>query len=256
MRAEEKSALVASIFSDEITFEKLVLDIQNEADRKEVMGLLSDEIVSVKLRDRLHFSYLKSYDDLHTEDIVKIILQRLTSETALYLEEKLQYTHVMTMETIKKTPNLLFLKRMSLFYFKRFGHLVFEKIADTLFEKIASLPTEQNPPQLLLDVITGTSKHPPLIKGNVVAFKHVWEHARKAYLARKKEMGKVQIALTSILNLKEESEGLTDDQQRQLGERYAMNQKELETIRKKPLELFDGSLRRMKSEIVHTLQER
>jgi hypothetical protein len=254
MTPEEKRILVDSIFSDELKFEKRVLDIQNEAERKEVMTILANEIVNTLLRDALHFSYLKSYDDLLTDDIVKIILKRLSSEAACYLEEKLRYTKAMTADAIHQRSHLLFLKRLSLFYYKRFGHLVFAKVADTYFEKVASLPSPENPPNLLLDALQGTEKHPSLVKGSAISFKMLWDHARKANLARKKEIAKIQISLSSILNIKSGNPDLGEEELRKLEERYRWNQQNLEAARSKSLDQFDAGIKRMKTAAVQVLQ--
>jgi hypothetical protein len=254
MTPDEKRILVDSIFSDELQFEKRVLDIQNEAERKEVMTILANEIVDKRLRDVLHFSYLKAYDDLHTDGIAKVILQRLSSEAAGYLEEKLRYTKTMTAETIHKRPHLLFLKRLSLFYYKRFGHLVFARIADTYFERVAALPSPEHPPKLLLDALEGTTRHPSLVKGSGISFKMVWEHARRANLARKKEIGKIQISLSSMLNIKQNNPELGEEEVRKLEERYRWNQKNLEAVRSKSLDEFDAGIKRMKAAAVQVLQ--
>ncbi len=253
MNQEERNALAEAVFKDELTFEKRVLDIHNENDRREVMQLLAEEIVAVTFKEHLHFVYLKSYDDLHTEEIVKAILQRITNETAGFLEEKLQYTKTMTLQTIRQTPHLLFLKRMSLYYFKRYGYLVYERIADSFFERIAMLPSVDKAPKVLMDAVTGTPKRPAILKGNAVSLEHVWNHVRKAATERKKEMGKVQISLSSILNIMNEEE-LEPDKRAKLKERYEANRKQLEAVRHKALSEFDGSVRRLKQLVVQVLE--
>lgn len=254
MTPEEKRILVDSLFSDEVKFEKIVLDIQNEGERKEVMTLLANDVVNRQLRDSLHFSYLKSYDDLQTDGIAKIILKRLSDEAAGYLEEKLRFTKAMTADTIHRRPHLLFLKRLSLFYYKRFGHLVYSRIADTFFEKVAALPSPENPPKLLLDAFEGTARHPSLVKGGGISFKMVWEHTRRANLVRKKEIGKIQISLSSILNIKSSNPELGEEELRKLEERYRWNQQNLEAIRSKSLDEFDAGIKRMKAAAVQVLQ--
>ncbi len=256
MRPEEKKAFAAAIFNDETAFEKAILDIRNEADRKEVLGILAGEIINGSLKGQLNFAYLKSYENLRTNEIVKVLIQRLGSEAATYLADKLQYTPTMAAETIRHTENLLFLKRISLFYYKRYGTLFFEKVADTLFEKIALLPGHENPPRVLQDAVEGTSKHVSLVGGNAVSFKHVWEHARKASSNRKKEMSKVQLALSSILNIMENETELDHEKKRKLQERYLLNRENLDAIRNRPLDEFDPVIKRMKHVAVQTLQNR
>lgn len=254
MKPGNSQYAIDDIFDDEKIFEQVVLDIHNDADRKEVIGIIADEIVNDKLRNQLHFSYLRSYNALKTDGIVKIILQRFSSEAAGYLEERLQLNKKLTLDTIRKTRNLLFLKRLSLFYYKRFGTLVFEKVADTFFEKVAALPSPDNPPPLLREAIEGSGKRPSLIGGNAVSFKQVWEHTRKANQARKKEMGKVQISLASILNLMESQQEMSEEDRQKLKERYEWNQKNLEAIRTRSLEQFESSVKRMKTTAVQVLQ--
>ena len=256
MKPEEKSALVASIFSDESLFEKHVLDIHNEEDRREVMEILADEIVLNHLKEEVNFSYLKSYDDLHTEGIIRVILQRISSEAAGYLEEKLRYTRTATMQIIRQTAHLLFLKRLSLYYFKRYAFLIFERVADTLFENVAAQVSAQKPPKQLLGAIEGTSRRMPLFKGNAVTFEYVWNHARKALMERKKETAKIQMALASILKIMESNENLDETQREKLSARYDENRRKMEVIQKKPLALYDGSIRRMKHSVVEMLMSR
>jgi hypothetical protein len=253
MTTEERNALAEAIFKDEVTFEKQVLDIQNETDRKEVMLMLADEIVKVQLRDELHFAYLKSYDDLKTDGIIKVILQRVSSEAGGYLEEKLRFTKTMTLQTIRKTPNLLFLKRLSLYYYKRYAHMIFERVADSFFEKVAMLPSPEKVPAVLREAVEGSAKRPPIFKGNAVSFEHIWKHVRKASAERKREVGKVQISLASIISIKQ-NETLDAGNEAKLDERYRENQKQLEAVREKPLSEFDGSIRQMKKALVETLE--
>lgn len=64
------------------------------------------------------------------------------------------------------------------------------------------------------------------------------------------------MALASILKILENNENLDEAQREKLNARYEENRRKIEAIQKKPLALYDGSIRRMKHSVVEMLMSR
>lgn len=253
MTPEKRRRAADLLFADEASFEKHALDIRDAADRKEVIGILVEEILRGPLRGTLHFSELSSYDDLRIDGIARAILERLVNEAVGYLEENLRFSKALAVEAIHERGHLLLLKRLSLFYFRRYGPLFFAAIADSFFEKVAALSSAEHPPKLLLQAFEGTKKYPSLVKGRTPTFTLLWKHTREANRIRRREIEKVQLALASIVNHLEGEQTFSDEERQSLEARYQKNMEALEKIRREPLDTFDVGLRQIKKSALEVL---
>ena len=261
MTLEEKRALVASLFTDTVLFESKVLRIHTDADRSEVMRLITESLINEQLAASLHFSHLKSYDELTAGGILPSILKVIIAETVHFLQEELRYTAAMAKEVVGDTEHLRFMKQLCKTYYAGHKTIIFEKVADTLLEKIAALSSPAKGSRLLKEAVEGSDKRVSLmvLDGGVkivVNLEQAWKHVHRAYLARKKEISAVQLALSKHLTALEELEDDAEKEKKELLALYAKKEAELKRVRSKPLDRYDATLKRMKQAIVQRLSSK
>ena len=258
MTLEEKRELVASLFTDTALFESKVLRIHTDADRAEVMRLITESLINEELASSLHFSHVKSYNELSTGAVLSTILKLIIAETVHFLQEELRYTAAMAKEVVGDAEHLRFMKQLCKTYYAAHKTVIFEKVADTLLEKIAALSTPSKGSRLLKEAVEGSDKRVSLmiLDGGVkvvLTLEQAWKHVHRAYLARKKEISAVQLALSKHLTALEELEDDAEKEKQKLLALYAKKEAELKQVRLKSLDRYDATLKRMKEAIVQRL---
>lgn len=258
MTPEEKKALVASVFQDKPVFESKVLDIQNEKDRVEVVEMIASQLIQETLCESLNFSRLKSYDDFSLDGILNAMTQLVSTEAELYLQEKHKYSAVIAKEAV--VENQRFIRLHCQAYYTHYGYILFEKIADSYFSNVAALSSAKHASKVLREAIEGSEETPPITafknsRRVVYTITQAWQRVHQAYLARKENIGKIQLELSALLEEIEKSPQESDEEKKLLVTKYAEKEALLEQIREKPLDFFNGTVKMMKTAIVQRLTD-
>ncbi len=260
MNKHAKQTYIHTLFTDEAFFEKEVLDVHGEIDRREVMDMLAEQIVKEKLRDALHFSYIKELDQLNTAKVFTVLAHILINEATQFLHEKLFISQAEAKKEATKSEHMAFLHEYTKKLYGRYENLFYEKIADTLLERLASLPSASKANKMLKKAVEGDGRDSMMCFNDgtksVMKLDQAISHLHQALLARKREIQGDQLELSRLL-MKLREHGDVDDMKRtKLLQDYNEKQKKVEALRKRPLDSYNSMVKRMKQAIVESIKSK
>ena len=88
---DAKSSRVKELFDDRVLFEREVLRVENNNDRRDVVGILVNTLVRDTLKEHLNFLYIETFSDFSLKHIVNIIFKEMANEWADYAVTELGY---------------------------------------------------------------------------------------------------------------------------------------------------------------------
>jgi len=155
---------VEYLFSDKLIFEKEVLQVKCDEDRKEVMTLICDDLCNdEKLAPQVNFLKIKSINDLNFGDVSIALVQVLLAELLSFLKEK-NFSRV-EIESVKKNKGYLkFLYELSQIYMRRFSSLFFKEVVNTFFDLISIADKADSLSPVVLEVISGSKNRKSLLE--------------------------------------------------------------------------------------------
>lgn len=257
---QEKQLFIASLLKSITLFEKEVLEIESDFDRYDVMKYIGKELVQVKMKEQLNFSYLKNYQEISMRNIKAEMVKLFINEFLDYLQEEQRYSLVMAKEVVLNQKCIHFLQAVVLKYYDRFSHLIFEQSVETFLEKVAALSSAKNAGTFLNECIEGHNGHASLLvyrSGERAAYstEQVWTRVHQAYLQRKSAIKKLQIELSELLEAINQSEGLSLEEKVTLQENLLQKQAEIKALKLRSLDQYDASVKRMKEAMIESLQD-
>lgn len=260
MNKNAKQTYLNTLFSDEAFFEKEVLDIHGETDRREVMDMLAGQIVKEKMRDCLHFSYIKELKQLNTSKIYTTLVHIFTNETVTFLHEKLFPSQAEAKKETTKPAHMTFLQNYTKKLYGRYEQLFYEKIADTLLERLASLPSASKANKMLQKAVEGDGRDSMMCFNDgtksVMKLDQALLHVQQAALARKREIKGDQLALSKLLIKLQEHSGEDDLKRTKLLQDYEKGQKRIEVLRKRSLDTYNATVKSMKRAVIESIKSK
>jgi len=152
------------LFSDKLIFEKEVLRVKCDEDRKEVMSLICSDICSDEsLASHINFLKIRSIDDLNFEGVPIALVQLLLAELLSFLEDK-SYTRVEINAVKKNKKYLKFLYELAQTYMRRFSSLFYKGVVDTFFDLVSLADRADKLSPVVLEVINGTKDRKSLLE--------------------------------------------------------------------------------------------
>ncbi len=199
----KSQAYIQELFSDAKVFEKEVLHVNCDEDRKEVMTLMSKEMCSSsKISHQISFLKLKTINDISFDGINIALVQMFLAELISLLKER-RYTFT-EIETIKKNKeHLKFLYQLAQSYMRRFGGLLYKEMVNTFFECVGVAGKPEKISKIVDEVINGTETHKSLLEqhgGGQILYKadQAWMRVKQA---RDDKNRKVQVYQIEIVKL-------------------------------------------------------
>ncbi|MFC2074013.1 hypothetical protein ACFLR3_02065 [Campylobacterota bacterium] len=194
---------VQNLFSDKLIFEKEVLHVKCDEDRKEVMTLMCKELcTSSKISHQINFLKLKSIDDINFDGVKIALVEILLAELISLLRER-RYTRV-EIDTIKMDKTYLkFMYQLAKTYILRFNTLLCKEIANTFFELLSTSDKPENVGKVVHEVINGNDNHKSLLEqhgGGQILYKadQAWMRVKQA---RDEKSRKAQVYQIEIVKL-------------------------------------------------------
>jgi len=127
------------VFNSRETFEKYILDINNDADREDVISILSDRIIRILLKEELNFLYMKDFNNFRFTLIVNILFKEFTNEWLIYAQEYLSLSQEEAVEYVQDKTRLQQLLKIVKWYFTTYKKYFVQEIADTFIELVDSM---------------------------------------------------------------------------------------------------------------------
>lgn len=152
------------LFSDKLIFEKEVLQIKCDEDRKEVMTLICSDICNdKKLASEVNFLKIKSINDLSFKGVNIALVQVVLAELISLLKEK-RYTSS-EIDAIRKNKTYLkFMYELVQIYMRRFSSIFYKAVINTFFDLISIADKADKLSPVVLDVINGTKDRKSLLE--------------------------------------------------------------------------------------------
>ncbi len=194
---------IQKLFSDKSIFEKEVLHVKCDEDRKEVMSLMCKELCTKsKISHQINFLKLKSIDDINFDGAKIALVEILLAELISLLSER-RYTRV-EIDTIKMDKTYLkFMYQVAQGYMLRFGTLLYKEVANTFFELLSTADKPDNVSNVVHEVINGNDTYKSLLEqhgGGQILYKadQAWMRVKQA---RDEKSRKAQVFQVEIVKL-------------------------------------------------------
>ena len=197
-------AYIKHIFSDKLIFEKEVLHVKCDEDRKEVMTLVcSDICADIQLASQVNFLKIKSIDDLDFEKVKITLVQILLGELLSLLKEK-RYTKV-EIDNIKKDKrNQKFIYELASIYLRRFSNLFYKEVVNSFFDLIGTANKAENLSPVVLEVIHGSENRKTLLEqhgSGQILYKpeQAWMRVKQAKDDKNRQVQVYQIEIVKLV---------------------------------------------------------
>jgi len=202
--ASKSQAYLEHIFSDKLIFEKEVLHVKCDEDRKEVMSLICSDICNDKdLSNKMNFLKLKSIDDLDFESVNIALVQLLLVELLSLLKEK--FFTATELENVKRNKSYLkFIYELAQTYMRRYSSLFYKEVVNTFFDLVSIADKQGKLSPLVLEVINGSSKRKSLLEqhgGGQILYKpeHAWMRVKQAKDDKNRQVQVFQVEIARLV---------------------------------------------------------
>jgi len=192
------------IFSDKLTFEKDVLLVSCDEDRKEIMTLLSKELcLTENLASEINFLKLKSINNLNFKNVSIVLVQLLMAELISLLKEK-NFTRTEIENVSKNRQYLKFIYELVQVYLRRFSDILYKEVVCTFFDlvSVSSKPAELK--KIVLEVIDGTKSISSFLEkdGSVRILRkpeQLWMRVKQASNDKSRQAQVFQVEITRLV---------------------------------------------------------
>ncbi len=246
-----KEEFVKELFNDRKLFELEVLEVSSEADRIEIMQIISKNLVRDKLKKEINFSHLYTFNHFKLNSITKAIFNQIANEWLSFATEVLFYSKDSALIEIRDKQRVNFIYSISNDYFNKYKKYIFENIADTFIELVSTLPHAESHNELVSDVLKSD-----LISNNYIlaiqSFKQLWTKVRTANNFKNADVSKLQI-LIAELTIKLTNKELDEVLREKLLISLRKYNLELSKLSQLSLDKFDSTLKRLKETMVNSM---
>jgi len=234
----ERSNLVNAIFSQEEIFEKYILNVLNEEDRKEVLKILSKRIINTLLREELNFLYMKSLDNFKFSLIINKLFHEIANEWFSYAQDLLYYEQEDALDILQEKEHVSFLFRVVKSYFREYKSFFTKEIANSFIALIETMPSPTTSNELITEVLNSDF----VKKQNVsviYSYSQLWTRVKSAHNIKQKQIAKLQIKI-------DEAES------KEMKKKYEYEE---EILQMKSLAHFDEALLRLRNTMVAYMEK-
>lgn len=194
MKKAEVEKEIETIFSNQIEFEKKILDVHSNSDRIEIMQILASRLVRILLKEELSFLYMKDLSGFKFSLIVNLLFREFASEWVSYAQEYLGFQKSEALEAIQEKSKVLFILGLSNEYFQSYKIYFLQEIAETFLELVENMPTP-NKSNALIDEVLQSDFVKSSNRSVVHSYSQLWKHIKNAHNAKREEIAKLQIKI-------------------------------------------------------------
>lgn len=224
------------VFNSRETFEKYILDINNDADREDVISILSDRIIRILLKEELNFLYMKDFNNFRFTLIVNILFKEFTNEWLIYAQEYLSLSQEEAVEYVQDKTRLQQLLKIVKWYFTTYKKYFVQEIADTFIELVDSMSqvTMKND---LIEIVLESDFVKKGTLSIVYTYNQLWTRVKSAHNVKNEKISKIQIQIYEAIESK------NDDKMKKLEYESAL-------LSETSLAAFDDSVMRVRNTMV------
>ncbi|WP_324170420.1 hypothetical protein [Sulfurimonas sp.] len=247
---EEKEEYIEKLFSDKALFEWEVLHISSHYDRVEVMEILSDVLVTDKLKYELNFLYIKEYKDFKFSQIINIIFHEIANEWLSFATNIMYYSKKEAIETLQDKKKVIFIHTLSINYYKKYRQQIFEKVSNTFIELVSNAKNDKDTNKLINKVLKSD-----MIKNKQILSMHTFSQLyKRVKIAQDVKTAQVATTNTRLIELKIRYESQNDEKEKErLLRLFKKDKLEFEKLKNESLDNFDSGVSRLHDTMVHTM---
>lgn len=244
--------LVTNIFSKQIVFEKEVLNVRSQKDKKDIIHILSDLMVRDILKEHINFLYIKNLSDFSLKHIVNILFKELASEWVSFAIEELHYSKEKALDVLQDRDKVKFIHSIADDYYKHYKSYIFEEIADTFIELLASIK-QTSKKIILVNAVINSNLIVTRSVLNINSFDQLYLKIVAAKKLKSKEITTLQLRVSDIL-IELDCNSTTNERRETLLRVLSITEEKNKKLMNKKLEYFDESLQRVKRSIFNSLK--
>jgi len=195
---------IDELFSDVLTFEREVLHVKCDEDRKEIMTLLCKEICyESRIAPAVNFLKVKSLGAMDFSAVTIVLVELLLVELKSLLEEK-RYTSADTERITKDKEYLKFMYTLMSTYSRRFSSIFYKEVVNTFFELLSVADKADNVSPVVLEVINGDKERKSLLEqhgGGQILYRpeQAWMRVKQARDDKKRKSQVYQIEIAKLV---------------------------------------------------------
>ncbi len=195
---------IDKIFTDVLTFEKEVLHVKCDEDRKEIMTLMCKEICyKSRIARTVNFLKIKSLDAMDFSSVTIVLVELLLEELQSLLQEK-RYTSAEIEKIIKDKAYLKFMYTLMSTYARRFSSIFYKEVVNTFFELLSVADKAENVSPVVLEVINGNKERKSLLEqhsGGQILYRpeQAWMRVKQARDDKKRKSQVYQIEIAKLV---------------------------------------------------------
>jgi len=195
---------IDTIFSDVLTFEKEVLHVKCDEDRKEIMTLLCKDVCyESRIAPTVNFLKLKGLDAIDFSAVTIVLVELLLVELESLLEEK-RYTPTDIKKITKDKEYLKFMYTLMGTYSRRFSSIFYKEVVNTFFELLSVADKAENVSPIVLEIINGNNEKKSLLEqhgGGQILYRpeQAWMRVKQARDDKKRKSQVYQIEITRLI---------------------------------------------------------
>jgi len=244
--------LVNNIFSNKSFFEKEVLNVLKENDKSEIMRILASKIVRYTLKEHINFVYVKNLEDFTLKHVVNTLFQELATEWVSYSIELLDYSKDEALENLQQGTRIKFIHSLAEEYFEKYKDYIYEEIADTFIDLLASMNQASAKVKFVNTVINSDLVANRNILG-INSFDQLYRRIIAAKNKKNLELSTLQMKLSDIL-IELDCSTTSKERVEVLAEILPQHEAKTKKMARVKLEVFDGTLQRLKRAILSALK--
>lgn len=245
------SELVNNIFSSKSIFEEEVLNVFKEDEKLEIMRILATKMVCYTLKEHVNFIYIKNLEDFTLKHIVNTLFQELANEWVAYSMEILDYSKDEALENLQQGSRIKFIHLLAEDYFESYKDYIYEEIADSFIDLLASMNQSSAKVKFVNTVINSDL----VANRNILGINSFDQLYRRVIAAKNKkniELSTLQVKLSEIL-IELDCDTTTLKRRETLTIILPQHEEKTKKMTRVKLEVFDGTLQRLKRAILHAL---
>lgn len=195
---------IENIFSDVLIFEKEVLQVKCDIDRKEIMALMCKEICyESRIASTVNFLKIKSLDKMDFSAFTIVLVELLMAELKSLLEEK-RYTAADIERISKDKTYLKFMYTLMSTYSRRFNSIFYKEVVNTFFELLSVADKAEKVSPVVLEVINGDKERKSLLEqhgGGQILYRpeQAWMRVKQARDDKKRKSQVYQIEIAKLV---------------------------------------------------------
>lgn len=240
----EKHEFLELIFSKRELFEEHVLEVVSDADRLDIMEILSKRFIEILLKDELNFLYIKNFDNFKFSLIKNILFKEIANEWVFFAQEELWYTKEEALDVIQNKKKVLFLLALVKWYYVKYKKCFTDKIADSFIRLVESMPNAT-----LDNLMIKTVLKSDFIKNKNLSVVHnydqLYNRVKNARDNKNEQLSKRQIKLTNLsTNLQTQDYSKEDIEKIKI--LLKKTEYDIELLEEKELANFDDAVKRVR----------